>query len=51
YVTADMIDVKENYSIIVENNLIGSNKNEKLNISILCSINRIDGLHNLYYFS
>ncbi|CAF3467601.1 unnamed protein product [Rotaria sp. Silwood1] len=41
YVTADIFDVKENYSIMVENNLIGSNKSEKLNISILCSINRL----------
>ncbi|CAF4211903.1 unnamed protein product, partial [Rotaria sordida] len=41
YVTADIFDIKENYSIIVENNLIGSDKNEKINISILCSINRL----------
>jgi hypothetical protein len=30
------MDVKENYSVIVENNF----RNEKLNISILCSIAR-----------
>jgi hypothetical protein len=33
--------VKENYSVVVENNLIGSNSNEKINISILCPITRI----------
>ncbi|CAF3684143.1 unnamed protein product [Rotaria sordida] len=41
YVSANVIDVKDNYSVIVENNLIGSNSNEKINISILCPITRI----------
>jgi hypothetical protein len=34
------MDVTGNYSVIVENNLIGSDTNEKLNISILCPITR-----------
>ncbi len=41
YVSATIIDVKENYSVTVENNLIGSNSNEKINVSILCPITRI----------
>ncbi|CAF3333766.1 unnamed protein product [Rotaria socialis] len=41
YVSVNVIDVKDNYSVIVENNLIGSNSNEKINISILCPITRI----------
>ncbi|CAF1595292.1 unnamed protein product [Adineta ricciae] len=41
YTTADITDVKENYSIIVENTLIDGDLNDRLNISILCSMNRI----------
>ena len=46
YVSANIIDLKENYSVIVENNLLGSASNEKINISILCPITRT-GLLNL----
>lgn len=41
YVSANIIDVKDNYSVVVENNLIDSNSNEKVNVSILCPITRI----------
>ncbi|UJR31355.1 hypothetical protein I4U23_018851 [Adineta vaga] len=41
YVSANVIDVKDNYSVIVENDLIDSNSNEKVNVSILCPITRI----------
>lgn len=40
YVSANIIDLKENYSVIVENNLLGSVSNEKINVSILCPITR-----------
>ena len=40
YVSANIIDLKENYSVIVENNLLGSASNEKINVSILCPITR-----------
>ncbi len=50
YVSATIIDVKENYSVTVENNLIGSNLNEKINVSILCPITRI-GLMELISIS
>ncbi|CAF5218987.1 unnamed protein product, partial [Rotaria magnacalcarata] len=41
YITANISDVAENYSVILKNNLIGSDKHDKLNITILCSISRI----------
>ncbi|CAF1307408.1 unnamed protein product [Adineta steineri] len=41
YVSANVIDVKDNYSVIVENNIIDNNSNEKINVSILCPITRI----------
>jgi hypothetical protein len=41
YVSATIIDVKDNYSVTVENHLLGSNSNEKINVSVLCPITRI----------
>jgi hypothetical protein len=43
----NIIDIKENYSIIVENNFI----NKKLNISILCPINRTGLISCIKFFS
>ncbi|CAF0998359.1 unnamed protein product [Adineta steineri] len=41
HITADIIDINGNYSVIVENNLVDSTTNDKLNISIPCSITEI----------
>ena len=41
YVSANIDDVKENYSALIENNIVGPNMNEKINVSIHCPITRI----------
>lgn len=46
-ISATIIDVKDNYSVTVENHLIGSHGNEKINISILCPITRIGDFESL----
>lgn len=52
YVSANVVDVKDNYSVVVENDLINGNSNEKVNVSILCPITRIGllGLLLMFFF-